>query len=304
MPGNGRATASRQQLEVVVDADRDLAERERPDARGREFDRERQAVGCRANALDVADRLVGDGEVGSSRYPAVREQPDRRVAQCLFGWGAWRGNGQPGHGRDQLAGDAERFAAGGEHAQARAGGEQFRGELGDGVDDVLAVVEHEQHRALGERGDQAFGRLMRCVAALRWDRERGFAQPERREHRLRDVGAARERREFDEADRACLARGLDRQPGLAGAAGAGQRDETAALQQLADAAQLLVAADKTGELRRQDVFDRGGRFRLAAQHQQMRLGEFGTGIGAEFVGECAAGVVVRGERVRCCAKPA
>ena len=53
---------------------------------------------------------------------------------------------EPPHG---LAVDLERLTAGREHPNLRAGTEQDGGQLRALVDHVLAVVEHEQHIALG-----------------------------------------------------------------------------------------------------------------------------------------------------------
>jgi hypothetical protein len=47
-----------------------------------------------------------------------------------------------------LAGQAQRLAAGGEEAVMGAGGEEGVGEGGDGVEQVLAVVEDEERPAI------------------------------------------------------------------------------------------------------------------------------------------------------------
>ena len=54
-----------------------------------------------------------------------------------------------------LAGDLQRLAAGGQHAQAGAGGQQARGQRRAGVQQVLAVVQHQQQRPRPQGGDQA-----------------------------------------------------------------------------------------------------------------------------------------------------
>ena len=74
----------------------------------------------------------------------------------------WAGSGRQRLDRaDRLAGYAERLAAGGEDAEPRAAGEERLGEVGGGVDDVLAVVEDEQGvRAAREVVDQAGGRVV------------------------------------------------------------------------------------------------------------------------------------------------
>ena len=85
-------------------------------------------------------------------------------------------------GVDRLAVESERQLAGAQHAHPRCGGDQAGDEVGDGVDDLLAVVEDEEqvgpaqvidHRdvrpradveRLGERG-QDRGRVARPLEA-------------------------------------------------------------------------------------------------------------------------------------------
>ena len=59
------------------------------------------------------------------------------------------GQGQRRHGNLVLAGEAQRGAAGGQHRQARAGGEEV-GEEGRRGEHLLAVVDHEQQVAVAQ----------------------------------------------------------------------------------------------------------------------------------------------------------
>ncbi len=160
---------------------------------------------------------------------------------------------------------------------------------------MLAVVEDEQQLLPGERGHQAFDRVGRGVRP-----EPGLAEPERAEHRLGHLVAAvgrgvergevggrgAERGEVGEAHLAPPACGrLDRQPGLAGAARADDRDQPGVAQRV-DARELGLAPDEAGELGREPPA-RHGHGRLGAQDGQMDLGELGRGVGAELLGEQA-----------------
>ena len=70
------------------------------------------------------------------------------------------GQAQRRNTEEHLSLHTESFSAGGEQMQVRASEEQLPAECGDCVDDVLAVVEHEQDAliadALDERPDDRF----------------------------------------------------------------------------------------------------------------------------------------------------
>ena len=94
--------------------------------------------------------------------------------------------------RDQLlTGHTESLAARREHVHARAGGEERGHQIGDGVDDVLAVVEHHQRLLIGHRRDERTG-----VVAATYRAATG--EPERRPDGRDDAGWLADRRELDE----------------------------------------------------------------------------------------------------------
>ena len=77
----------------------------------------------------------------------------------------------------------------------------------------------------------------------------GVAQAERAEYGLRHVRAGAQHGQLDEADVALLPiGGLDRQPGLAGAARSVERDQAGLAEQLADPAQFVLPPDEAAEL--------------------------------------------------------
>ncbi len=119
-----------------------------------------------------------------------------------------------------------------------------------------------------------------------------FAQAQRAEHGLRDVGGVGDHGQLDQPDAVGdvvdeYGRRLDSQAGLARPAGPDQGDQPALLEHLADARHLILAADETGQLRTQVGAWRAGRRprRLAPQHREMDRLQFRRRVDAEFVGQ-------------------
>ena len=159
VPRQGGAAAPGEQPEAVVQPPRDLGQRQRPEPGGGQFDRQRQPVQAPDDVDDEGDRLVVDLETGADRGRALGEQPDGREADRLLG-------GNPGHRlaerrdrQQRFAGDAERLPAGGDDPQPRAVAEQFVRQVRAGVDEVLAVVEHEQGVRVGQAVKQPGSRV-------------------------------------------------------------------------------------------------------------------------------------------------
>ncbi len=153
------------------------------------------------------------------------------------------GQRQRRHPQGDLAGDPQRLAAGGQDAQARAGPQQRVRELGTRLDQVLAVVQHQQRRPSLEMLDQQVGRI--AVRAL--------PQPQRRRHGPRDQPGVAGRGQLHQPDAIPerlqqLGGGLERQAGLAGAARADQGHEPALLEPLLDLVKLAPAPHEAGQL--------------------------------------------------------
>jgi hypothetical protein len=139
--------------------------------------------------------------------------------------------------------EAQRLAAGDEHREARGRGEK-PGDERRGLEDVLEVVEHEEHVASGERCRH------QLVGALRAT----LAQPERLGHRRRDEVGGRHGREADHVRTVDVPPGaasgqLQREPRLPGAAGAGEREQPRLAEQRGGEGELPLAADQRGERR-------------------------------------------------------
>ncbi len=223
LAGQHGAAAGGQEPEAVVEAVGDLARGEQPQPRGGEFDGERETVEA---AADLGDGLGlrGGREAGADGGGAFAEEAARG------------GLGEGFDGAEDFAGDTERFAAGRDDREAGAAFEEGLREVRGGADDVLAVVEEEEHPArgavLGEPGEDvvvlAVGRdaeLLGPGAA-----QDGLAPADRAEHGGGDALGVGDGGEFGEPDAVrgavaqCLG-GLLAQPRLAGAAGPEERHE-------------------------------------------------------------------------------
>jgi hypothetical protein len=149
------------------------------------------------------------------------------------------GAGQRGHRPGPLALHGERLPAGGKHGQGRALGKQVLGQLGDGGGQVLAVVEHDEHRPVGVvradvEGDRRGRVQARCL---------GHAQPPGHGQRddIRDI----HRRQLNPGHVGVggqRGRGGQRQPRLAGATRPGQRQQAAASQRAPYRAEFGITA--------------------------------------------------------------
>ena len=109
--GAARAVAPRaaEEPEAIVESRGDLRRRERRDARGGELDGEREAVEAPADLGDGGGVVVGQLERRRGGASALIEQPH----------GRGRDGKRRARARRVSPGDAERLAAGGEHAQPR-----------------------------------------------------------------------------------------------------------------------------------------------------------------------------------------
>ncbi len=152
------------------------------------------------------------------------------------------------HAPRLLTDDAERFAAGRERACSCARVQQLLGPAGAGLDEVLAVVEHDQQLAMAHEVEQ---RVEQRTARL-------LVHIEHAGHHARHKHRVGDRRQLDEPH-AVLVCGLhrvghlERKTCLADAAGAGQRQQVRVGQQLDHRRELGLASDQRGQVQRQVV---------------------------------------------------
>lgn len=247
LAGADGAAAGGEQAEAVVQPVRDLAWGEHAEPGGGEFDGEREAVEAQTDlGAGRGGLVVGvDAEAGPGGGAPVGEQPQRD------------GLGQRLDGPQQLPRYAEGFAAGGQHRQLRAALQQFRDEAGGGLDDVLAVVEDQQHPALAAvLGEPLDGVVVPVgpgphglgAGAV----QHGLAGADSGEYGLRYGLGVVDRRELGQPHpvRGTVPHalgGLLRQPRLPGPAGAQQRDEPGGPEVPVDGLDVGFPADEGGE---------------------------------------------------------
>jgi hypothetical protein len=163
----------------------DLADRERRHTRRGELDGERHAIEKLRHRSDlVEDGVIGD-HVGPDRTGAIEEQLAGHTASPGREWGDVD---------DVLVRHPQRRPAGREHSGSALHGKML-GDRRRGVDDVLAVVQHDECR-LGGQG---------ILDRRSWRGGRVGAE-RRRDDRV-DVTLVRRNRQVDEARRVRLVRG-------------------------------------------------------------------------------------------------
>ncbi len=283
MAGRGGAVAAAQQPEPVVQPGRDLRHRQGPQPRRGQLQGQRQPV---EGAADPQHRRGGvgvEGEPGRHVGGPVGEQPHRRVRGRRLRCARRVRDGQAADRAQRLTGEAQRLPAGGQHPQPGSGGEQPGGQPGRVVDDVLAVVEHQQQAPAGQRRHQPVGAGRRGPPGAA---QPGVAQVQRGQHRRRDRRAGRHRGQLHQAHRPVVpGRRGGGQPGLAGAAGPVQRHQPRRGEQLLDAPQLPFPADEAGQ--------RGGQARrrrgVVAQQRGVQRDQLRRRVGAQLLGQHAGG---------------
>jgi hypothetical protein len=135
---------------------------------------------------------------------------------------------------------------------------------------VLAVIEHEEHVAVGQRGAQELAR--RPPGG-------GLAHAERPEHGLGHQCVRAEARQLDQAHAVAMPvldapRDLQRQARLAGAAGARERDEPSGREEINQLTQRLLAPHERGRRRRQVAHA----VRRGVQGRERRRDALGDGL--------------------------
>ncbi len=221
LTGDVAGTAGEQRGLVVEPGD-ELGERERPQPGGGQLDGERDAVEPVADAVDGRP-WRGDGSTGGGTGALGEER--RGVVAA-----------QPGDPPDLFASNLQRLPAGGEDPSGGARPEQPAHEYSDVVEQVLAVVEHEEKgRRPHQVGDAAHGGEVRT---------QGLADGGGDQTALGHVGQLDDRHHVDVVG---PSGGLERQAGLAGPAGARHRHQTVDVQLLEQVAELALPTHEGGQ---------------------------------------------------------
>ena len=251
MPGQRGAASAHQEAEPVAQAVEDLLHRKRSSPNCRKLDRQRQAIQPPA---DVGDRRpIRRGQLECPRRcgrPLDEEHHRFVLPQPAAICG---GQLQRGYGEDVLPRHVKRLAAGGDHPQARRGTNHLIDELEDPLDQVLAVVQHQKQLLVREVRPQQGERFGRCLVAQVHRGHHGVAH----QRRVPDLRQLDQPRAVPEPARQ-IARGPDREPGLAHAARSHQAHHPRRRQLLAQLGQLAAAADEARGFRGQVTQTAGG----------------------------------------------
>ena len=269
--------ATGEEAETVGEQGVDLCHRQHPHPGCRQLDGQGDAVKPAANIGHGSGIVFIDRKAGLGQAGAVDEEPHRfgrlqgrRVRR--------RWQRQRAHRQHLLTGHAQGLTAGGQQCQLRTAVKQRLGDCGGGVDQVLAVVQHDEGAPLCQVGAQAVNqRRLRLLAHTQHRRQRGG-----------DALRLAQRRQIDKPDaigegRHLLLRQLQRQPRLAAAADARQRQQAGLQQQLRALPQAGLAANEPGAQGVQVVGrhcacrQRIGRPDIAVQHRREPVATAGDG---------------------------
>jgi hypothetical protein len=248
MAGRCRARAADQHGEDIVQPFGQLGRGHDPHPRGRQLDREGQAIESPADRQDPGGVLVGDAEGWPHQLRPLFEQRDGVGS----GQGRRGGRGfglrqrQRRHLPAQFALHPERLTARRQDDQGRAGRQQVFRHVGRGLRHVLAVVEHHQHPVVGYLfGHRLGGVLARSVGHAELG---GDGLPD--DGLVVDLGE----RHPVHPGREALAGGLrggQRQSCLARPAWPGEGDQPAAVQGVHHVAEFARAAHQRGKPHRE-----------------------------------------------------
>jgi hypothetical protein len=243
LPGHAVPTALAEESEGVVEPVGDLTRRQYAYAGRGQFQGQRHPVEPETDLCDGLRVLCGQPESGCSGGGPLDEQAHGREPAELGQGGqpARIGQAQRRHPERALAVTAQWLPAGRQQGDARTVGHDLRGQGGARVDQVLAVVQHQQHVPAVELCDQG----LPCPVGRRQLHSGGSGDRLGDEVRLRQGGEIHERRAVAEA-LGPAGRHREGEPGLAAAAGSGEGQQSAPPERLLHLGDLALAADENG----------------------------------------------------------
>ena len=157
-----RSSATAQEPKTTVEPFQDLLDAQPTHVARGELDRQRDTFQTTTDVRHQGGGSFGQRERRREGGGALREEPDGGIAQDVARPASWLGIGQRQgrHLPHDLAGNTQRLPAGAQNAHVRTTAQESFGELNAGVDEMLAVVEHEERTAICQR-------LRECLD--RWD---------------------------------------------------------------------------------------------------------------------------------------
>ena len=281
MPVGRRAVAAAQQGEPVVEPPVDVGDRHGAHPGGGELDGQRQAVEPAHDAQHARGSRATPGRAARARWPKSSD------AASSSSW-------ESGKTRSAAMASGARVVV--TTRRSRAGRDEEGHQVGDGLDDVLAVVEDEQ----GRRTGQGLGGPGAHVGAL-LGREHPaaahrVAHPQRRADLTDDVVGGGDADQLDEVHDRLLGLAAEevREPGLAQAAGPEDRHDAGLADQGAQGSDVVVATDQRGRLVAQPAPDRV----VGGEQLGVHRSEGRAGVDAQALGEVAPHARVPVERGR------
>ena len=252
LPWQRCPAAPGEQPETVVQAFQDLVRSHQPRPGRCQFDGQRHAIQPVAHLSHGRGVLVRERERRLCHERPVDEQPDRLVPldSVWSGHPVGIGGGERWDEPRGLAGDVQGLPAGRQDAKPRRSTQQGLRQVGHVVDDVFAVVEHEQEllvlKVIRERLLQRPRRL--------------FLDLERERHGTLDLRPVGQGREIDQPDAIGelfdeIGGNLEGQPGLARTARARDGDQMVVMEPTLDLLDLALPPDEAGELDGQVVLE-------------------------------------------------
>ena len=163
VPRRSRPAADRRQSQGMIQPRGNSLEPKCIDAGGSELDGQRYPVKLAADVDDHRHIDIPQPEVAENVRCALDEQLNGREFECLGSTETAR------YERDfqrlqmmkALALDAERLAAGRQDLNTRRSPQHLESQTRGGLDDMLAIVEHQEHPFIAQKREQAVGRILR-----------------------------------------------------------------------------------------------------------------------------------------------
>ncbi len=283
MTGDGGAGPSGEDPEALVEPTGQVVGTQDPDAGGGQLERQGNTVQAPADL----DHGVGVGRAQAETRlssPSPLAEQGHRIRSLEIVERAGGGKRQRRHLPGHLTGQPEELPAGHQHGQIGAGGQKRLDEAGRRLNEVLGVVEHEQHPfALEVFSEPVQG-------GIRGASQSGGRHSQGAGHGLRQQGRVMERPHVHPPD--AVGEGVEHtrdgfqgQAALAASAEAGEGDEAGGLEQVPDVHQFPGPADKGGEGGRKVVPAAAGRAQGGEGGGQVRARDLEHPLGPRQVGQ-------------------
>ena len=166
LPGVGGAVARGQHREPITHPVGQLERLQSGQPGCRQFQGQGNAVQPAANHSDRIECRPVRAQIGTHRGRPVQEQPGCGKVPDPLGWAPFGRDRQRRNGQLHFPGHSERLAAGRQYPYLRAALQDGLDQRGHRFDQVLAIVEHNQHVPPGQPADEHIARPVGHRSAL------------------------------------------------------------------------------------------------------------------------------------------